>query len=161
MGETQRAPLTIYIPFVIAFSTIQGNTFQPIDDPCNSSETRELPFLRQRVVGYKLADGENPICDQYFYKGWYKMYDNVIASTDGNCGTDINWYRKDALPEEIGKEKNMNYCLNTGNGECGLEETGKVIKCSDEKYVFKLLPLPGCPQAYCIEKLNNTNGTTT
>ncbi|XP_053403813.1 von Willebrand factor D and EGF domain-containing protein-like [Mercenaria mercenaria] len=135
--------------FVISAETVLNTN----GDPCESAQI--LHFLKERVVGYNLSIGEPPICDHYFYPGWYQMYDFVIASTENGCGTYYNWYRKGELPtnEEI---ENVTYCLNAGNGDCSLTVEGQVKKCSD-KYVFNLPAVNGCPQAYCIESLNGTN----
>jgi len=67
-------------------------------DPCANYDTLPLlNYLDERQVHYKLPDGGFPVCDLFLTETWYRMEDNVIATTNEPCGTNTNWYTSGML----------------------------------------------------------------
>ncbi|XP_052217770.1 von Willebrand factor D and EGF domain-containing protein-like [Dreissena polymorpha] len=136
------------------FATVHGSN---ANNPCTDASTPQLGSLRQRLVGYKLAQGEDAICDTYIDEGWYLLDGVVLASTNQRCGTLKNWYRNTniSLPDKLNVETDIELCRNGPGGDCDVRMHSSVIKCADDKYAFRLIPMAGCIEAYCLERISN------
>lgn len=146
--------MLIAVILTILLTIFQVTTVLSISaDPCDNAT--DLPFINQRMVGYKLSQGEMPICDEYLGidEKWFSLMGKyVIANTARKCGTISNWYLKDNLP--INGTQDVELCRNEGPGKtCVEKKTIQAKKCS-KGYVFLLPPTDGCTEAYCIQPLD-------
>ncbi|XP_052788954.1 uncharacterized protein LOC128223686 isoform X4 [Mya arenaria] len=124
-------------------------------EPCD--EANQLGFLEKRVSGYTLAEDEDPICDFYLSSGWYSMGTYVISSQSITCGAIFSWYRTGELPADTAQGiVDLELCLTDGRDVCHDKITIKAKLCEDDRYVFKLVEVWGCPEAYCIELLDDS-----
>ncbi|WAR31501.1 VWDE-like protein, partial [Mya arenaria] len=103
------------------------------------------------VCGYVLAEDEDPICDVYLTSGWYSMGKYVISSQNIPCGATYSWYRTGELPNDTAQGiVDVELCLTDGRDACHDSITIQAKKCEEYKYVFKLVDVKHCPEAYCI-----------